>query len=240
MFGTVQNVAVFFSDSPKRMAFLQDAIRESTPDSRWTKLSQHCQTRWIEQGDALVVFIELYDAVIHALEKISISCDGKTGSSATELLVAVSKFSFLAALMSAEFVLHYTKPLSLMLQKSGLDLCQAMHEVKTTQTTLNDVRVNGDKWFKEIYYNIVKIASISGTEPSVPRTCGRQTMRTNISTNNPVVYYRQSVFISFLDNMIQGFEERFSPRHSDIALASKLMPSVMLKIMLMPSVMLIS
>ena len=31
------------------------------------------------------------------------------------------------------------------------------------------------------------------------------------------------------ENMIQGLEERFSPRHSDIALASKLMPSVMLK-----------
>ena len=54
-------------------------------------------------------------------------------------------------------------------------------------------------------------------------------MRTNISTNDPVVYYRQSVFIPFLDNMIKGLEERFSPRHSDIALASKLVPSVMLK-----------
>ena len=105
---------------------------QSTPDR--TKLRQHCQTRWID-GDALIVFIELYDAVIQALEKISISCDGKTGSSATELLAAVSKFLFLAALMSAEFVLHYTKPLSLMLQKSGLDLCQAMHEVKITQAT---------------------------------------------------------------------------------------------------------
>ena len=84
-------------------------------------MRQHCQTRWIEQSDALVVFIELvvfyilYDAVIQALEKISISCDDKTGSSATELLAAVSKFSFLAALMSAEFVLHYTKPVSVML-----------------------------------------------------------------------------------------------------------------------------
>ena len=30
--------------------------------------------------------------------------------------------------------------------------------------------------------------------------------------------------------MIQGLEERFSPRHSDIELASKFLPSVMLKI----------
>ena len=82
MFGTVQNVAVFFSDSPKRMAFLRDAVKESTPDSNRTKLRQQCQKRWIEH-DALVVFIELYDAVIQVLEKTSISCDGKTGSSAT-------------------------------------------------------------------------------------------------------------------------------------------------------------
>ena len=46
----------------KRMAFLQDVIKESKPDSSRTKLRQHCQTRWIEQGDVLVVFIELYDA----------------------------------------------------------------------------------------------------------------------------------------------------------------------------------
>ena len=75
----------------------------------------------------------------------------------------------------------------------------------------------------------MKVASISGTEPSVPKTCGRQTMRTSISTNDPVVYYRKSVLIPFLDNMIQGLEECFSPRHSDIALASKLVPSVILK-----------
>ena len=49
--------------------------------------------------------------------------------------------------------------------------------------------------------------------------------RTNISTNDPVVYYRQSVFIPFLDNMIKGLEERFSA----VALASELVPSVMLK-----------
>ena len=38
-----------------------------------------------------------------------------------------------------------------------------------------------------------------------------------------------TIFIPFLGNMIQGHEERFSPRHSDIAFASKLVPSVMLK-----------
>ena len=85
-----------------------------------------------------------------------------------------------------------------------------------------------DKRFKEIYDNIMKVANISDTE-SVPRTCGRQTVRTNISTNDPVVYYRQSVFIPFLDNGIQRLEERFSPSHSAVALASKWVPSVMLK-----------
>ena len=40
----------------------------------------------------------------------------------------------------------------------------------------------------------------------------------------------QSVFIPFLDDMIHGLEERFSPRQSiDSTLASKLVPSVMLK-----------
>ena len=46
---------------------------------------------------------------------------------------------------------------------------------------------------------------------------------------NPEVYYRSSVFIPFLDCMIQGLDDCFSRVHEEIALASKLVPAVLLK-----------
>ena len=58
-----------------------------------------------------------------------------TASNASLMLVSITQFSFLVALSSAEFVLNYTKPLSVLLQKPGLDLCVAIREVKIVWDT---------------------------------------------------------------------------------------------------------
>jgi hypothetical protein len=141
----VQKVAVFFGESAKRMKFLENAIHETHEETRRLRLKKHCHTRWVEQADALVIFTELYDSVLQALELITKSCDGNTSSSASVLLTAITQFAFLAALSSAEFVLNYMKPLSVLLQKSGLDLCAASREVTIVQETLNDVRLSSDE-----------------------------------------------------------------------------------------------
>ena len=43
-------------------------------------------------------------------------------------------------LVSAEFVLNYTKPLSVLLQTSGLDLYAASTEVRIVQEVLSEIR----------------------------------------------------------------------------------------------------
>ena len=80
--------------------------------------------------------------------------DGNTSSSASVLLTAITQFAFLAAMSSAEFVLNYTKPLSVLLQKSGLDLCAASCEFTIVRETLNDVRLSADERFAGVYANI--------------------------------------------------------------------------------------
>lgn len=44
----------------------------------------------------------------------------------------------------------------------------------------------------------------------VPRKCGRQVNRANYPTNDPESYYRQSIFIPLLDNILHDYESRFS------------------------------
>ena len=229
MFGTVQKVA----ESAKRTKYFEDAIHEIHTDSQRRRLKKHCNTRWIEQADALNVFVALYNAVIHALDLIKEECDGQSASSASLMSAAVQQFGFIVSLSSAEFVLNYTKPLSVMLQKSGLDICAASNEVRIIQKTLTNVRQVAEERFAKVYGNATKLAAEAGIEPTMPRICNRQTHRANpdsgsVSGQSTETYYRTTVFIPFIDNMVQGLNDRFTKVHQDVAVASQLVPSILI------------
>jgi len=134
-------------------------------------------------------------------------------------------------LVSAEFVLNNTKPLSILLQTSGLDLCAACTEVRIVQEVLSEIRHSVDVRFTKIYNSAADLGRRAGVDASMPRLCSRQTLRANPNTSDmtPEMYYRTSVFIRFLDCMMQGLQDRFSTLHQDVAVASKLVLSVMLK-----------
>ena len=214
------------------MHYLEEAIDDVHEGKARVRLKQHCSTRWVEQADALCIFVQLYDAVVVALDRIKKECDGHTASNAAILSAAVSQFGFIVSLVSAEFVLNYTKPLSVLLQKSGLDLCAASVEVRIVQETLSDVRCAVDTKFQPVYNSAISLGKYAAVEPSMPRVCSRQTHRANannMSELTPELYYRTSIFIPFLDCMTQELDSRFSTLHKDVAVASMLVPSVMLK-----------
>ena len=62
----------------------------------------------------------------------------------------------------------------------------------------------------------------SAAEMPIPRTYGRQTARNNVEASSPEEYWRRTVFIPFLDHLIQEFSGRFS---QDAIERLKLLPS---------------
>jgi hypothetical protein len=188
---------------------------------------KHCQTLWIEQADALLVFIELYDSVTVALHNLSVECDSNTASSACQLTAAIMNFTFLVLLSTASNLLSYTKPLSVFLQKSGLDMCEAMAKVKSLENILMNHRLNADERFNAVYKVATDIAEKYAVEPSIPRVCSKQTGRSNVDCVSIEAYFRATVYIPFIDQLIQGLTERFGKTQQQVALASKLVPSVM-------------
>jgi hypothetical protein len=185
------------------------------------------QTRWIEQADALIVFQEMYDAVIEALNNISQECDNTTSSAASQLLAAITGFPFLVSLVTASSLLNYTKPVSVVLQKSGLDLFRAITEVESVQKILADFRENADERFKSIFETAVGMAGRHGVQPSKPRVCSKQTTRANIECTDVETYYRIAVLIPFLDQFLQDLSCRFGKMQQQVALSSRLVPAVM-------------
>ena len=62
-------------------------------------------------------------------------------------------------------------------------------------------------WFTEAS----NIAEAEETEePSIPRRCGRQTLRSNIEADVPETYYRHALTVSCLDHLITQLKERFN------------------------------
>jgi len=61
-----------------------------------------------------------------------------------------------------------------------------------------------------VYEKIKKMAKKANVKVSIPRTCGRQTLRNNTNARTPVAYFRRAIFLSFLDNLLEQINTRFN------------------------------
>ena len=70
MMGTMVEICLFFSNSPKRQLELEKII-QSGGCTTAKKLVSLCKTRWIARIDALEVFLDLFPAVVKTLDVIN-------------------------------------------------------------------------------------------------------------------------------------------------------------------------
>ena len=103
------------------------------------------------------------------------------------------------------------KPLSMSLQFSSIDICKAYQYVSKTRKSVQHVHDNVDD-FNSKWFDIAKGKSeaVGADGPSIPQCCGRQTGRSNVPAEEPVVYYRRSVTIPVLNHLLSQLDHRFS------------------------------
>ena len=70
-----------------------------------------------------------------------------------------------------------------------------------------------------MFKSVLNDASEYCDTTDVPRRCSRQVHRNNLPTNDPETYYRVSVFLPVLDDIIHNLKQRFSD-HTKQALGS--------------------
>ena len=75
--------------------------------------------------------------------------------------------------------------------------------------TLQDSRRDADSGFHNLFVTVTDIAAKHDIELKLPRKTGRQIHRENYPSNDPEEYYRQSVYIPYIDNMLTQLNERF-------------------------------
>ena len=74
---------------------------------------------------------------------------------------------------------------------------------------LSDIRSNQVNEFQEIFKKCETMANLSNVAITVPRIVQRQTLRANFDHYTPEKYYRRSIFIPFVDCLLQQLHDRF-------------------------------
>jgi hypothetical protein len=222
--GIIGEVAVFFNRSAKRVDLLRQCIQDLAPETKKKRLVQLCETRWVERHDAVITFVELFNCVLLGLDRCG-DLDVNTSSKANMMNNSIRKSEFLVAVVVLESVLAVTLPLSQALQKSSVDLIQALSNVVSLKNLLLKRRNNAEREFADLWLQIETLAKQADVSLSIPRQAAHQTKRANIPSNSAVEYFRRSLYIPFLDNIIQELTDRFLGHSSTVFYLNALIPA---------------
>ena len=216
----MQSIAVFFSDSNKRLADLQKAIEENCPESSRTRLSKHCSTRWVEKQTAIQVFRDLYPAVVSSLQRISEWRDNGSGSGRAVIFLRSFDSDFHVSLQVLNVVLAVTKPLSSKLQGVTQDLAQAVNSIQQCVDVLETYCNNNT--FDEAFQ---RAEETFGEQLVMPRITGRQTQRNNVPADTPLEYYKRAIFLLYIDTVVMQLKARFQGQSATVCKLVGLLPT---------------
>ncbi|CAH1105987.1 unnamed protein product [Psylliodes chrysocephalus] len=108
-----------------------------------------------------------------------------------------------------EDILTITLPLSRMLQTENLDKVTAYNLIQSILKLLNKHRCD-ENVYKEIFKEMSNLCEELDIHLTVLWQASRQTLRANIKNNNPEEYFKISIYIPLLDNIIEDINDRFS------------------------------
>lgn len=114
--------------------------------------------------------------------------------------------------------------LSRQLQGTTIDIIQGYDFVNEVKEVVSQARRN-DVDFESVYLKSQEMAKVANITLAIPRRCARQTERSNVTADNLQEYLKRSVFIPFVDSLIQQFGMRFNDLSKASIRGMYLMPS---------------
>lgn len=222
--GLITETCSFFRASAKRTAILEEKIKELSPSSDHHRIKTLCETRWCERHEAVLLFKEMLVPIVSTLEKMAY-LPNEHNKRSSLVLNSISSSSFLVSLVVSSKLLGITYSLSQYLQKKDIDLCSALDHVRKVKAVVEDLRHNADSEFKKLFEEAKELANLLQLELTMPRIATAQKNRQNPPAANPEDYFRISIFIPCIDDLISGLSERFLAHEAIIASLQYLIPS---------------
>ncbi|CAH1113980.1 unnamed protein product [Psylliodes chrysocephalus] len=175
-----------------------------------SQLKSLCETRWVERHESELQFQSTIQIIVDLLDIISHWKDQDASSKAECLKNAIGSTVFLVSLCSLSDILALTVNLSKILQKKSIDEHYVTTLTQNVNTILKERRRNSETYFRTIFTLMSDIHKKLDLEIIKPRVTQRQTHRPNISAENSESYFRLSIYIPLLDNILQDLQFRFN------------------------------
>lgn len=218
--GIMKEVIHFYNQSAKRNAVLTEHIGG--------KLVSLCETRWVDRHDAVILFFCALPEIVDSFTEISEWKESESAKKAVLYINSITSTEFIFSCVCLVDILKRTLPLSKLLQKPNLDLNKASNAVTDTLTCLKDRRRNCDDHFTELYLEALTTSEKLGVQLKMPRVVKSQRHRENYEAETVMEYYRMSMYIPLLDNVITDLQTRFSEENLLCFDLNLLMPANML------------
>ena len=92
---------------------------KTSPHCERTKLRYHLptlsDTRWLSRVDSISTLLSNYEAVHEALDEVRVQSTGQSSHDAASYLYSMSAFCFIVAAVIYQYILAFTRPLSVVL-----------------------------------------------------------------------------------------------------------------------------
>ena len=112
------------------------------------------------------------------------------------------------------------------LQGSECDILKIFQIIGSVKQFIENFRSIIDETFASVYVSMTDMARLAGLEGlAVPRKCGRQTTRNNVSSSTTHERFKRSICIPFLDCFILEFNSRFTTLAAQAVLALNIKPA---------------
>ena len=188
-----------------------------------------CETRWIENHDGLLKFKDMFGAIIEAFEELESDQDNETSTKASNYLKSLITSDFIVSLLITSELFSLTLPLCTKLQSPSQDITSAIDHIENVVLVMKDLRLNIDKMFSKLFETAKNILHSMNEEIKLPRIICVDKGRDTELNKDPMQYYKITIAISFLDDIIGQLESRFVSHKYILTNLSMLIPSVLLK-----------
>ena len=142
-----------------------------------------------------------YEAVHEALDEVRVQSTGQSSHDAASYLYSMSAFCFIVAAVICQYILAFTRPLSVVLQSKECDLVLAHEDARNLVAAIQSQR--SDERFHLLYSRATAIASKVSVSPTKPRTVNRQVNRANANVGGDIeVHYKVNFYYPFIDHVI--------------------------------------
>ena len=161
--------------------------------------------------------------------------DSDTKATAHGMKSSLQSFGVIVGFTVLKNSLDYLKGLSAKLQRRDIDVFEAYTMIDNIKSEIqclrDDIGVEFQRWYDEAK----QLASYIGTEEEMPRVPRVQCNRSNVPADTPLLYYKRSIGIPFIDILLQQLQNRFSVDIcSPMSALLSLIPSLIVKLGMPP------